>query len=84
MLRNAIVSLAIVLIEVAFARGEGFRGSPAAAFGGTPANHGGHGNRASGYGSRDMWGHILGRLWAHDFPLFKPTSRQLYADLGVP
>lgn len=62
MLRNAIVSLAIVLIlgSSAFARGggEGFRGSHfGGGFGGTPANHGGHGNRASGYGSRDMWGH---------------------------
>jgi hypothetical protein len=67
MLRNAIVTLAIVLVlgSSAFARGggyggggDGFRGSHfGGGFGGTPGNHGGYDNRASRYGSRDMWGH---------------------------
>jgi hypothetical protein len=74
MLRHAIVALAIVLVlgSSAFARGggyggggEGFRGSQfGGGFGGTPGNHAGYGNRASGlgaefrgYGSREVWGH---------------------------
>jgi hypothetical protein len=65
MLRNAIIALAIVLAlgSSAFASGggysgEGFRGSHfGGGFGGTPGNHGGYDNRASRYGSRDMWGH---------------------------
>jgi hypothetical protein len=65
MLRNAIVTLAIVLVlgSSALARGAGysgevFRGSHfGGGFGGTPGKHGGYDNRAGSYGGRDMWGH---------------------------